>query len=561
MYKKQISSLLSKETKLKKEEILSLLGSPPNIEMGDYAFPCFILSKKQKKKSPVEIAKELVKSIKPVSPIEKIEARGPYLNFFISKKIIARNILEIDEDFGKSNLGNKKTIVFDFSHPNIGKPMHVGHIRSTIIGDSMMRTYNYLGYNPVGINYLGDVGLHIGKLIVAYELWLNKDALKKDPVKELLRLYVKFCGKEKTEITEGMDEEMQDNEWTNKAKEKVKLLELGDKKAHKIWNNIRKSSEKGFNKVYDLLKISFTETTGQSYFSDKGKDIITQALLKQKVKSEIDGALYVDLDGQKKYVLRSNKTAFYITQDIGAAVSRFEKYKFDKMIYITDFRQEGHFGHLFSILKLFGYKFHNKLNHLPFGTIRFGKEIMATRTGKIIQLEELLQKTIKKAEQNIRKRKTKGDAEKVGVGAIKYIVLKNEPIRDVNFSWEAALSFEGNTGPYLQYSYARANSVLKKSRKEKNSKPAIPEINEQEHLLLLKISKFPEVVEKVAERMNPAIMANYSYELAKLFNEFYQGNRIIGDEKEEFRLGLIDSFRKVLEKSLHLLGVEVMEEM
>ena len=561
MYKKKISSLLSKETKLKKEEILSLLGSPPNIEMGDYAFPCFILSKKQKKKSPVEIAKELVKSIKPVSPIEKIEARGPYLNFFISKKIIARNILEIDEDFGKSNLGNKKTIVFDFSHPNIGKPMHVGHIRSTIIGDSMMRTYNYLGYNPVGINYLGDVGLHIGKLIVAYELWLNKDTLKKDPVKELLRLYVKFCGKEKTEITEGMDEEMQDNEWTNKAKEKVKLLELGDKKAHKIWNNIRKSSEKGFNKVYDLLKISFTETTGQSYFSDKGKDIITQALLKQKVKSEIDGALYVDLDGQKKYVLRSNKTAFYITQDIGAAVSRFEKYKFDKMIYITDFRQEGHFGHLFSILKLFGYKFHNKLNHLPFGTIRFGKEIMATRTGKIIQLEELLQKTIKKAEQNIRKRKTKGDAEKVGVGAIKYIVLKNEPIRDVNFSWEAALSFEGNTGPYLQYSYARANSVLKKSRKEKNSKPAIPEINEQEHLLLLKISKFPEVVEKVAERMNPAIMANYSYELAKLFNEFYQGNRIIGDEKEEFRLGLIDSFRKVLEKSLHLLGVEVMEEM
>ena len=561
MYKKKISSLLSKETKLKKEEILSLLGSPPNIEMGDYAFPCFILSKKQKKKSPVEIAKELVKSIKPVSPIEKIEARGPYLNFFISKKIIARNILEIDENFGKSNLGNKKTIVFDFSHPNIGKPMHVGHIRSTIIGDSMMRTYNYLGYNPVGINYLGDVGLHIGKLIVAYELWLNKDTLKKDPVKELLRLYVKFCGKEKTEITEGMDEEMRDNEWTNKAKEKVKLLELGDKKAHKIWNNIRKSSEKGFNKVYDLLKISFTETTGQSYFSDKGKDIITQALLKQKVKSEIDGALYVDLNGQKKYVLRSNKTAFYITQDIGAAVSRFEKYKFDKMIYITDFRQEGHFGHLFSILKLFGYKFHNKLNHLPFGTIRFGKEIMATRTGKIIQLEELLQKTIKKAEQNIRKRKTKGDAEKVGVGAIKYIVLKNEPIRDVNFSWEAALSFEGNTGPYLQYSYARANSVLKKSRKKKNSKPAIPEINEQEHLLLLKISKFPEVVEKVAERMNPAIMANYSYELAKLFNEFYQGNRIIGDEKEEFRLGLIDSFRKVLEKSLHLLGVEVMEEM
>jgi arginyl-tRNA synthetase len=561
MYKGKISSLISKETKLRKNEVLSLLESPPNVEMGDYAFPCFVLSKKQKKKSPVEIAEELAKSIKPVNPIERVESKGPYLNFFLSKKIIARDILEIDETFGKSDIGKNKTVVFDFSHPNVGKPMHVGHIRSTIIGDSMMRTYNYLGYNPVGINYLGDVGLHIGKLIVAYEMWLDKDALKKDPTKELLRLYVKFCSKEKTEITEGMEEEMQDNEWTNKAKEKVKQLELGNKKAHKIWNDIRKSSEKGFNKVYDMLKVSFTETTGQSYFSNKGKEIITNALLKKKVKSESDGALYVDLEGQKKYVLRSNKTAFYITQDIGAAVSRFEKYKFDKMVYITDFRQEGHFNHLFDILKLFGFKFHNKLNHLPFGTIRFGKEIMATRTGKVIQLEEVLQKTIKKAEQSIKKRKRKGDAEKVGVGAIKYIVLKNEPIRDVNFSWEAALSFEGNTGPYLQYSYARASSLLKKAGKKKNSKPTIPEINEQEYLLLLKMSKFKEVIEKTAERMSPAIIANYSYELAKLFNEFYQNNKILGEDKEEFRLRLIDSFRKVLKRSLHLLGVEVMEEM
>jgi len=423
---------------------------------------------------------------------------------------------------------------------------------------------DFLGYNPVGINYLGDVGLHIGKLIVAYELWLNKDALKKDPVKELLRLYVKFCSKEDVEIKEGVEEEMQDNEWTDKAKEKVKLLELGDKKTEKIWNEIHKYSGKGFDKVYDMLKIKFNESVGQSDFTEKGKSLVINGLEKGVVHREDDGALYIFLDDKKekkKYVLRSNETASYITYDLGAAVERFKKYKFDKMIYVTDFRQQGHFESLVLVLKKLGYEFAENIVHLGFGTIKFGKEIMATREGNVILLEDVLKKTIEKATDEIKKRKTKGDAKKVGVGAIKYIILKNRPAEDVNFSWENALSFEGNTGPYLQYSYARASSIIKKAGNFNKSNLKISELNKEEISLVSKISKFPEVVLLSSEKMNPSLIATYCFELCKLFNEFYHSCHVIGSSSEGFRLRLIDSFRTCLKNGLHLLGIEVMDEM
>ncbi|MDD5193500.1 MAG: arginine--tRNA ligase [Candidatus Nanoarchaeia archaeon] len=571
MFKQAIIDLISKKTSLRKEDLLNLIEIPPNSELGDYSFPCFILSKKEKK-APNLIAEHLVKQLHNKLPkeIETISSSGPYLNFFINKKLLAENILKINSKFGKTNLGKKRTICIDFSHPNIGKPMHIGHIRSTIIGDSLMRIYNFLNYNPIGINYLGDVGLHIGKLIVAYELWLDKNALKKDPVTELLRLYVKFCGEEKSEIREGMEEEFQDNEWTNKAKEKIKLLELGDKKAHKIWDEIRESSLEGFKKIYDILDVNFDDWRGQSNFSIKGKDIVALALEKGLAKRENDGAVYVLLNEKdpdsKKYVLRSNETASYITQDLGAAVERYKKYKFDKMIYVVDFRQEDHFKALFKILEILKYDFIPKMHHLKFGTIKFGNEIFATREGNVILLEDVLNKTIDKAKDEIKKRQTKGDAEKVGVGAIKYIILKNEPIKDVQFSWESALSFEGNTGPYLQYSYARASSIIKKA-KNKNfnkSKIKINKLEKSEELLIKKISDFPEIVINAGEKMNPSLIANYSHELCQLFNEFYHNCPVLKTKdkaQEAFRLRLIDSFRTCLQNALHLLGIEVMDEM
>ncbi|MBD3253105.1 arginine--tRNA ligase [Candidatus Pacearchaeota archaeon] len=559
MFKKEIINILKNEISLKEKDIGDLIEIPPNPDYGDYAFPCFILSKK-KKKNPKELAEELAGKLKISRIIEKIEPRGSYLNFFINKNKLAEKIIKINANFGKTNNGKKKTVIIDFSHPNIGKPMHVGHIRSTIIGDSLMRIYDFLNYNPVGINYLGDTGLHIGKLIASYELWLNKKNLKKDPVKELLRLYVKFCNKEKIQATEGMDELASNNEWTNKAKEKIKLLELGDKKTHRIWNEIRKASEKGFNKVYDILNVTFTETTGQSYFEKRGKQIIADSILKGHAKAEPEGAIFTESLGKKKYILRSNKTATYITYDIGAAYERYENYNFHKMIYVTDFRQKEHFQHLFNIMKIFGFEFSSKMIHLPFGTLKFGKEVMATRTGNIILLDEVLKKTVKKAEKEIKKRKTKGDPEKVGVGAVKYLVLKNEPIKNVHFSWKS-LNFEGNTGPYLQYSYARASSVIRKAKNFNKNKISTDNLEKPEIALLKKISFFPETVQQAEKNLNPSLIANYSYELAKLFNEFYHSCRVLESKKEAFRLRLIDSFRTTLHNALHLLGIEVMEEM
>ncbi len=552
--------LAEKGIKLEEKEIERLIEIPPSSELGDYAFPCFMLSKKEKK-APDKIAEHVIQGIKLPKEIEKIETKGAYINIFINKKILAEQIIKINANFGKSPVGKNRKIAIDFSAPNIGKPMHIGHIRSTIIGDSLMRIYSFLGYKAIGINYLGDIGLHIGKLIVAYELWLDKEALKKDPVQELLRLYVKFCAKEKSKATEGVEEEFQDNEWTIKAKEKLKMLELGDKNIEKIWKDIRKASEKGFNKIYEMLNVSFDETTGPSAFSEHGKRIVLNAVMKNLAKTEKDGAVYAEVDGKKKFILRSNQTASYITYDLGAAVERYKKYQFDRMIYVTDSRQSDHFDKLFKILSMFGYDFSSKLTHLGFGTIKFGNEIIATRKGDIILLEDVLQKTIAKAQKEIKKRKTKGDAEKVGVGAVKYGVLKTAPAGDVHFSWEQALNFEGDSGPYIQYSYARASSIIRKAGKFNKSKIKIGNLTSAENNLIKKISEFPEVVIIAGASLNPSLIANYSYQLAQLFNEFYHSCPVIKDKSEAFRLLLVDSFRTTIKNSLYLLGIEVMEEM
>ncbi len=567
--KEEIITSLQKELKkekITKEDILSKLEIPPSSDLGDYSLPCFFLAKKLKK-SPNQIAEELSKKIKLNKELLETKQVGAYVNFFVNKNYLINNtineILTKKDKYGKGK--EKGKIIIDFSGPNIGKPMHIGHIRSTILGASILRIYDFLGYDAKGINYLGDIGLHIGKLIVAYELWLNKDKLKQEPVKELLRLYVKFNEKEGIRYQEGLDEEFQDNEWTEKAKEKLKLLELGNKDTHKIWNEITKYSKKGFDEIYKILDVNFHETTGQSFFSEKGKSIITQALKKGLAKSEEDGAIYVELNKkQKKYVLRKNGTASYITQDIGASVTRYEKYGFDKMIYVTDFRQEMHFKQLFEILEKFGFDFSKKLGHVKFGTVKFGDEIMATRKGKVILLKEVLEKTISKADEEIKKRKTKGDSILIGTGALKYSFLKSEPIKDISFSWAQALSFEGNSGPYLQYSYARASSIIKKSKSKvvkKNLK--ISNLNKQEIDLVKKIGDFSSVVQQACNNLNPSLIANYSFELSQLFNEFYHSCPVLQSNKQELelRLALVECFRIVLKNSLWLLGIEVMEEM
>ncbi len=560
MFKNKIVKVISEEVRLSKREVEELVEVPPKLEMGDYAFPCFVLSKKMKK-SPVEIASLLAGQISKKGVIERIENNRGYLNFFVDKKKLAREIIKINSNYGKINVGKGKKILIDFSGPNIGKPMHIGHIRSTIIGDSLMRVFEFLNYKTFGINYLGDVGLHIGKLIVAYEMWVDKDKLKKNPVAELLRLYVKFCGKEKSSIEEGVEEEFKNNEWTNRAKEKIKDIEMGDKKSLKVWDDIRKASGKGFDKIYEMLKVNFDETTGQSFFEERGKQLVINALEKGIAHREGDGAVYIEVgQGKKKYILRSNETASYITYDLGAVVEREKKHKFERLIYVVDFRQKEHFESLFLLIKLLGYDYADKLEHLAFGTVNFGNEIIATREGKVVLLDNVLKKTIEKASSEIKKRGRKGDAEKVGVGAVKYAVLKNEPVKDVNFSWDI-LNFEGNTGPYLQYSYARACSIIKKAGNFNASKSQVGELSDSEIKLMKIMGEFPNVVFRAGEFRNPSLIASYAFELAQSFNEFYHSCRVVDSSSEGFRLRLVESFRIVLGNALNLLGIEVMEEM
>lgn len=559
--KQLIIAQLSKLTSLPENELSNLIEIPKDSKLGDFAFPCFILSK-QMKKSPAQISQELASKINK-EDFEKIEAVGPYLNFFLKKETLASSIinkiLKEKNKYGSSNIGKGKRIIADFSAPNIGKPIHIGHIRSTILGDSIIKIHEFLGYNAIGINYLGDIGLHIGKLIVAYELWLDKKVIKENPVKELLRLYVKFCEHEKTSF-EDENEDYEGNEWTKKAKEKLKLLEAKDKNTIKIWKEIIKYSLSELNKIYKFLNIKFTETAGQSNFSEEGKRIIVNAISKKLAFKDSSGAVYLELENlPKKYILRSNGTASYITQDIGAAVSRAKKYKFDKMIYVTDYRQQLHFQSLFEILKKFGFSFYKNCVHLPFGTINFGDEILATREGKIILLEEVISKAVEKAEEEIKKRNSKGNADKIAISAIKYAILKNEPIKDVSFSWEKALSFEGNTGPYLLYTYARANSILKKAKNK--VKFNIPKLEEIEKQLILLLNSFPEIVLSSHEQLAPNLIANYAHSLARCFNEFYHSCHVLGSKEESFRLALVKASAQVLENSSALLGIEAIKRM
>lgn len=559
-----ISALLSKQTHLKKEDIEKILEVPQNKELGDYAFPCFSLAKEMKK-SPVQISADIAGKLKS-KEFEKISAVGPYINFFVNRNNLAQEtisaILKQRDKYGSSKEGKGKKIVVDFSGPNIGKPMHIGHIRSTIIGDSLTKISSFLGYKPIGINYLGDVGLHVGKIIVAYELWADKKALQKDPIQELLRLYVKFSKEEKSEFQEGQEEDYEGNEWTKKAKEKLKLIENGDKKTLALWKEIEKKSIIGFNRVYDLLNVKFDEVTGQSNFSDEGKALVLKALEKGIAKKEKDSeAVFIEFqDLPKRYVLRSNGTASYITQDMGAAFSRFKKYKFQEMIYVTDYRQQLHFQQLFKILGLLGYQFNKNCKHVPFGTLNFGNEIVATREGKVILLEDVLNKATIRAKEEIERRNTTGDASKIALSAIKYLILRSEPIKDISFTWDSVLSFEGNTGPYLLYGYARARSILSKA-KYKPKKFKINNINELDKQLVVEMSKFPSIVEESFKHLSPNLIANYSFQLSQKFNEFYHSNKVIGSDEEQFRLSLVDAFSIVLKNSLSLLGINVLEKM
>ncbi|MEK6934016.1 MAG: arginine--tRNA ligase [Nanoarchaeota archaeon] len=553
--KEKIISLIAKQTSLSKDQIEKMIEVPKDPKLGDYAFPCFILSKEYKK-NPIEIAQELAQKIKS-KEFEKIESSGPYINFFIDRSILASETIkqiQKEKDFyGTSNEGKGKNIVIDMSSPNIAKPFGIGHLRSTIIGNSIAKISQYLGYKAIKINYLGDWGTQFGKLIVGYNKIGSEAQLKKDPIKHMLSLYI-----------EGNKEE-----YGEQARDWFKKLEQGDREAISLWKKFKKYSLKDFNNIYKILGIKFDIFSGESNYNSKMEETIKELENKGLLESS-QGAKVVNLE---KYNLgiclikKSDDATLYATRDITAALERYKKYKFSKMIYEVGQEQKLHFQQVFKILELLGYKWAKDCIHVSHGLYldKDGKKF-ATRKGKTIFMEDILTETISLAKEEIKKRETLSSkeleerAEKIALSAIFYGDLKNHRTNDVVFNIEKFLSFEGNTGPYLLYSYARAKSILIKA-KYKPEKLVLSDPNDKEKELINKLANFPEIIINSFNNFSPNIIANYTYELSQIFNEFYHSNRVIGSENEQFRLALIDSFAQVLKNALSLLGISVIDRM
>ena len=542
--------------KLTIQEIEEKIEIPPDSLMGDFAFPCFFLSSKLRK-NPNEIAIKIKNEIKNIpKDISEIKVSGPYLNFFVDKKILAVNlikrVLKEKEKYGNSNEGKGKTIVIDMSSPNIAKPFGIGHLRSTIIGNSISNIAKSQEYKTIKINYLGDWGTQFGKIIVGYKKIGNDKELKKDSAKYMLKWYI-----------EGNKKEYEED-----ARKWFKKLEDGDKETLKLWKMFKDLSIKDFEKIYKILGVKFDVISGESFYNNKMDKTIKELKLK-KLLEQSEGALVVNLDKYNLGVCLIQKTdgaTLYATRDLTAAIERYNKYKFSKMIYEVGQEQKLHFQQVFKVLELMGYKFSKECVHTSHGLYldEDGKKF-ATRKGKTIFMEDILNETIEIAKKKIQEKNTdlknKNEiARKIAIAAIFYGDLKNQRTNDIVFNIERFLDFDGNTGPYLQYSYARASSILRKAGKN-TKKSKSKALNEKEIALIKKINDFPEVVKKSYEHLFPNLIANYSFELAQKFNEFYHSCPVIGSENEQFRLKLVEAFRITIKKSLYLLGIEVMEEM
>jgi arginyl-tRNA synthetase len=554
--KEIVVDLVSKQTGLKKEQVENLIEIPPQQEMGDYAFPCFSLAKIEKK-SPLLIAENLTEKFRKNLPkeISGVEFKSAYVNFFVDKKVFADKVLKeaLKKDYGSSKEGKGKTIAIDLSSPNIAKPFGIGHLRSTIIGGSISNIANYLGYKTVKINYLGDWGTQFGKLTVGYRRWGDEKKLKSEPIKHLLELYVKANAEE----------------YEQEARDEFRKLEEGDKENLKLWKTFRDLSLKEFNEIYKFLGVKFDVISGESLYNDKMEAVVEQ-LKKKKLLKESEGAQVVDLEKENLGVVlikKNDGTSLYATRDLTAAIDRYKTYKFDRMIYEVGQEQKLHFRQVFRVLKLLGYDFSDNCVHVAHGLYlgEDGKKF-ATRKGKTVMMKDVIEETYEIAKKNLVSRGAKLSeldlehrARAVSLAAIIYGDLKNFRENDVVFDLDKFLEFEGNTGPYLLYSYARASSILRKVKSK--AKVEILDFSKEESALLTKISKYPEIVKASYEQLAPNLIANYSFELAQTFNEFYHAHSVLGSKEEGFRLKLLEAFRNVLKSSLNLLGIEPLDEM
>lgn len=563
-YKEKISKILSEASGLDKEKIYSLVEVPPKKEMGDYAFPCFVLSK-ELKKAPNMIAAELKEKIDPIG-FEKVDALGPYVNFFLDKgefsKDVIYNVLENKENYGKSYSGKKRTVLVEYSSPNIAKPFNVALMYTTCLGNVLYNLYKFEDYEAVGLNHLGDYGTQFGKLIYAYTQWGDEKALEEDPIKELTRIYVKFH-----------EEADKDESLNDKGREHFKNLEEGKEFEVGLWKRFRDLSIKDFSKVYDMLNIKFDSLNGEAFYQDKMPKVL-EDIEKSGILTDSQGAKVVMLDDYKMppaIILKSDGFTIYATRDITAAIYRHETYNFYKSIYVVANDQALHFKQFFKVLELMGHEWANDMVHVGFGLIKFKGMKFSTRQGNIMYLEDFLKDSINIVTDIINEKNPSLDnkeevARKVGIGGVKFIYLKNNREKEINFDFEEVLNFDGETGPYVQYTYARGKSILRKNNIEnidyKNAKLNL--IKETEEFELVKVlDGFNKAVLDAIDKYEPSIVTRYVLDVAKAFNKFYNNIQISTSKDDEklARLALVEATCQVIKNALNLLGIEVVESM
>ena len=565
-FKDKIAEEISKVLELTKEYLKEYIEIPKDTKMGDYALPCFKLAKEMKK-SPVIIANEIKEKIEmPNKYISKIEAVNGFLNIFINNEMLIENVLDEmeskKENYGSSNIGNGKNIIVEYSSPNIAKPFHVGHLRTTVIGRALYNMYKFLGYNTIGINHLGDWGTQFGKLIEGYKRFGNEYDLEENPIDKLTEINVRI-----NELCKE-DESVLDD-----CRNNFKKLEDGDEYCTQVWQKFKDLSLKEFQRIYDILDVHFDSNNGESFYSDKMQEVV-DILRKNNKLVESQGAEIVDLEYKNMpplMVTKSNGSTTYATRDLAAILYRARTYDFDKCIYVVAYEQNLHFKQVFEVAKFLDLdeKYTNGLIHVPYGMVRLKTGKMSTREGTLIKLEDILKEAVTRAKAIIEEKNPniegKDDiAKKVGIGAVIFNDLSNNIIKDEVFDWDIMLNFQGETGPYIQYMYVRTKSILEKENYVMNKDLVdISELEEHGIELIKQIYSFNDIVKQAVDKNEPSIISRYLIDVAKLYSSFYNDNKIIvEDEKiKNTRLCLTYMVGNVLKIGTGLLGMEMPDRM
>lgn len=560
--KNQIVNLLSQNIEvLTSEEISQLIEIPPKPEMGDFAFPCFRLAKSYHKAPPM-IAQDLKESIGDQAFLSEIKVVGGYLNFYVDKAQYAQQIIDKYNnatDYGCSDQGKDKTICIDYSSPNVAKNFHVGHLRTTIIGNSLYKIFSKLGYKVVRINHLGDWGTQFGKLIVAYKKWGSREAVEEKGIEELMDIYVKFH-----------EEAEKDDSLNDEARAWFLKMEQGNEEALEIWQWFRDISLKEFMRVYNILGMEFDSFAGESFYRDKTADVIKR-LTDDGLLKESQGAMIVPLDEYDMppcIVAKKDGSSIYATRDLAAILYRKATYNFDRCLYVTGLEQKVHFAQVFKVIELMGNDYAKNLVHIPYGLVSLKSGKISSRKGNVIFAEDLLRESINKTTSIIEEKNPdipdkEEVAKQVGIGAIIFNDLYNQRIKDVIFDWNKLLNFDGETGPYVQYTYARASSVLRKIGEVPDTIDYTLLTDEASIGLLKEIERYPQVIKDAAERYEPSVIARYSIDLAHAFNKFYHECQInVEDETTKYtRTNVVKIARYIIKDALSLLGIQCPEQM